>query len=59
VLLFDEAHRPLALAVAAQHGAELAVAGTDFDPGDDGSTPAFQLNAGLWDRLEALEIAAR
>ncbi len=59
VLLFDEAHRPLAAAVAVQHGAELLIAGRDFDPADDGTTPAFRLNAPLWDRLEALGIARR
>lgn len=59
VVLFDDRHRPLAAAVAALTGAELWVAGEDFDPADDGRTPAFVLNAPLWDRLEALAIASR
>lgn len=59
VVTLHERDRPLARAVAAQHGAELWVAGEDFDAADDGATPAFVLNAPLWDRLEALGIAAR
>lgn len=59
VLAFHGAHRPLAAALAARSEAELLLAGRDFDAGDDGATPAFALNAPLWDRLEALEIARR
>lgn len=59
VLAFQEAHRPLATALAGRHGAQLLVAGRDFDASDDGTTPPFVLNEALWDRLEALGIARR
>jgi len=59
VLSFDAAHRPLARAFAALHGAELWIAGEDFDDAEDAAAPAFRLNAPIWDRIEALGIAVR
>lgn len=59
LLCLGEAQRDLARTVSAQAGGALWVAGEDFDAADDGITPAFRLNAPLWDRLEAFGIAAR
>lgn len=60
IVLVGEAQRQLALALQAAHpGSELWVAGADFDPADDSARAAFQVNDGLWTRLEALGIATR
>ena len=56
----EEAQRQLALALHGAHpGCELMVAGEDFDAGHPDGVAAFQANAGLWDRLEALGVARR
>jgi hypothetical protein len=60
IVLVGSAQRQLALALLGAHpGSELWVAGEDFDQAHPEGVAAFQANAGLWERLEALGIARR
>lgn len=60
VILVGEPQRALARALVARHpGCELWIAGEDFDAADDPARGAHELNAELWDRLEALGVARR
>jgi hypothetical protein len=57
VVLIGEQQRTLAEALATQH--EDCELWDDVEAADDPSRPAFQLNANLWERLEARGIARR
>jgi len=70
LVAFREEEYGLASALLARHPeCELWYAGDEgipgqraalvFDPADDAAVAPFQLNAELWDRLEALGIASR